>query len=127
MRLEEYPISGYCGLCVFKASFPMTQCPHCMTEIHQDATVCPSCKARKGFGEGGRFDAGYLKARVVFLLLLSVPFILLTLFFGVLYGLFKADTGGITVGLVFAGLSAYTLLRARKDYVESKEPPKWYR
>ena len=127
MRLEKYPISGYCGLCVSKASFPMTQCPHCMTEIHENATVCPSCLARKGYGEGGRFGARYLKARVIFLLLLSVPFILLTLFFGVLYGLFVADADGIIVGLVFAGLSAYTLLRARKDYAESKEPPKWYR
>ena len=105
----------------------MTQCPHCMTEIHKDATVCPSCKARKGYGARGRFEAGFLKARVVFLLLLSVPFILLTLFFGLLYGLFKADAGGITVGLAFAGLSAYTLYRAHKDYIESKEPPKWYR
>jgi len=64
---------------------------------------------------------------VVFLLLLSVPFILLTLLFGVLYGLLVADADGIIVGLVFAGLSAYTLFRARKDYVESREPPKWYR
>ena len=127
MQLEKYPISGYYWLCQFKASFPMTQCPHCMTEIHKDATVCPSCKARKGYGEGGRFNAGYLKARVVFLLVLSVPFILLTLFFGVLYGLLVADADGIIVGLVFAGLSAYTLLRARKDYVETREPPKWYR
>ncbi|WP_162891726.1 zinc ribbon domain-containing protein [Profundibacter amoris] len=105
----------------------MTQCPHCMTEIHDEATVCPSCKARKGYGEGGRFGVGYLKARVVFLLLLSVPFILLTLFFGGLYGLLVADADGIIVGLVFAGLSAYTLFHARKDFVDLKEPPKWYR
>jgi hypothetical protein len=127
MQLEKYPISGYCGLCVFEASFPMTQCPHCMTEIHEDATVCPSCMARKGYGLGGRYGAGYLKARVVFLLLLSVPFVLLALFFGVLFGLLVADVSGIVVGMVFGGLSAYTIFRAHKDFVNLKEPPKWYR
>ena len=105
----------------------MTQCPHCMTEIHEDATVCPSCGARKGYGEGGRHDAGYLKVSAAFLLLLSVPFVLLALFFGVLFGLLAADVSGIIIGMVFAGLSAYTIFHARKDYAESKEPPKWYR
>ena len=83
--------------------------------------------ARRGYGLGGRYGAGYLKARVAFQLLLSVPFVLLALFFGVLFGLLVADISGIVIGLVFAGLSAYTLLRARKNYAESKEPPKWYR
>ena len=105
----------------------MTKCPHCMTKIHDEATVCPSCMARKGYGLGGRHGAGQLKASAVLLLILSIPFVLLALFFGVLLGLLVADVSGIVIGLVFAGLSAYTLFRARKDYAESKEPPKWYR
>jgi hypothetical protein len=98
-----------------------------MTKIHDEATVCPSCMARKGYGLGGRHGAGQLKASAVLLLILSIPFVLLALFFGVLLGLLVADVSGIVIGMVFAGLSAYTLLRARKDYVESREPPKWYR
>lgn len=26
----------------------MPQCPHCMSEIHEDATTCPHCGAMKG-------------------------------------------------------------------------------
>lgn len=26
----------------------MAQCPHCMTEIHDDASICPSCGAMRG-------------------------------------------------------------------------------
>ena len=25
------------------------QCPHCMTVVHQDATTCPGCRAKKGY------------------------------------------------------------------------------
>ncbi len=31
----------------------MTQCPHCMTKIHEEARVCPSCGAKKGVAGPG--------------------------------------------------------------------------
>ncbi len=40
----------------------MSQCPHCMSEIHEEAHVCAACGAKKGVCRGG-MTRGDLKFR----------------------------------------------------------------
>ena len=57
----------------------MAQCPHCMTDIHDEASVCPSCGAKKGvYGPGWTADDYVGRAKVIaalagFFLLITLP------------------------------------------------------
>ena len=60
----------------------MAQCPHCMTNIHDEASVCPSCGAKKGvYGPGWTADDYVDRAKVIaalagFFLLVGVGFLI---------------------------------------------------
>lgn len=92
----------------------MPQCPHCMTEIPPDATICTGCGARQGAA---------IPKTVIFVGALSLPFILIALNF-----LFRGDFIGVLVMLpliaMFLGLAAvlFFVLRGKKSGGQA-----WYR
>ena len=96
----------------------MPQCPHCMTEVHEDARVCPSCGAKKGV-TGAGFTPRDLKARAA--VVAGVGFLPLVAAIGFLI---NGDTMGFKIvgslALLPFGLAAWIFIAS-----EGKE--KWYR
>lgn len=96
----------------------MTQCPHCMTDVHEDARVCASCGATKGFsGPGVSLREIYTRAALpaivgVFPLLFALG------------RLFKGDMIGFVILTVLAmiplGVAAWIFSASRQE-------EKWWR
>lgn len=54
------------------------QCPHCMTEIHEDASICPACGAMRGVwgrtAESWRRASNFLLGFAAFLTFAGIVF-----------------------------------------------------
>lgn len=96
----------------------MPQCPHCMTEIHEEARVCPSCGAKKGV-LGAGFTGYDLKVRAGVVAAIGLLPLLVGLGF-----LINGDAMGFKIvgslSLLPFGLAAWIFIAS-----EGKE--KWYR
>lgn len=96
----------------------MAQCPHCMTDIHDEASVCPSCGAKKGvYGPGWTAEDYVGRAKVIaalagFFLLVGVGFLI-------------AGQGGIFILIAIVALFVGCL--AVVTLVMSGGKEKWYR
>lgn len=96
----------------------MAQCPHCMTDIHDKASVCPSCGARKGvFGPGWTAEDYVDRAKVIaalagFFLLVGVGFLI-------------AGRGGVFILMAVVAFLVGCL--AIVTLVMSGGKEKWYR
>ena len=96
----------------------MPQCPHCMTEIHEEARVCPSCGAKKGvLGPG--FTGRDLKVRAAIVAVIG----LLPLIAGVGF-LIRGEEIGF---FLLAALSLFPFAIAAGILVASESKEKWFR
>ena len=96
----------------------MPQCPHCMTEIHEEACVCPSCGAKKGVWGAG-FTRRDLEVRAAIVAAIGlVPFAIGLGF------LLKGEAPGF---ILLAGLSLIPFAAAAAILVASTSKEKWYR
>lgn len=96
----------------------MPECPHCMTEIHEEARVCPSCGAKKGvLGPG--FTGRDLKLRAAIVAVIG----LLPLIAGVGF-LIRGEEIGF---FLLAGLSLFPFAIAAGILVASESKEKWFR
>lgn len=96
----------------------MPQCPHCMTEIHEEARVCPSCGAKKGV-LGSGFTGRDLKVRAGIVAVIG----LFPLVVGVGF-LIKGEEIGF---MLLAGLSLVPFAIAAGILVASESKEKWFR
>ncbi|WP_289069374.1 zinc ribbon domain-containing protein [uncultured Aliiroseovarius sp.] len=96
----------------------MPQCPHCMTDVHEDARVCPSCGAKKGL-MGAGFTSRDLKARAA--VVAGVGLLPLVVAIGFLIN-------GDTMGFKIVGsLSLPPFGLAAWIFITSEGKEKWYR
>lgn len=96
----------------------MPQCPHCMTDIHEEARVCPSCGAKKGV-LGAGFTGRDLKARAGIVAAIGL--------LPLLVGLGFLVTGDVIGFMLLAGLAAIPFAIAAGIFVASEGREKWYR
>jgi len=96
----------------------MPQCPHCMTDIHEEARVCPSCGAKKGV-LGAGFTGRVVKARAG--IVAAIGLLPLVVGLGVLV------TGDVIAFMLLAGLAAIPFAIATGIFVASEGREKWYR
>lgn len=96
----------------------MPKCPHCMTEIHSEARVCPSCRAKKGV-LGARLTAHDLKARAAVVAAVGLVPLVVGLGF-----LINGDGIGF---MLLGGLSAIPFTIAAGIFIASEGKEKWYR
>lgn len=96
----------------------MTQCPHCMTEIHEEARVCPSCGAKKGV-LGAGFTGRDLKVRAG--IVAAIGLLPLLVGFG-----FLINGDGIGF-MLLGGLATIPFAIAAVIFVASEGKEKWYR
>lgn len=96
----------------------MPQCPHCMSEIHNEAHSCKSCGAKKGVSRGG-VTSGDLKFRAA--VVACIGLLPLVPAFGFLV---KGDS----IGFMLLGiLSLIPLGIAASIFFMSCRKEKWYR
>ncbi|MEP2784657.1 MAG: hypothetical protein ABJO67_03710 [Pseudoruegeria sp.] len=96
----------------------MPQCPHCMSEIHEEARVCACCGAKKGVSRVG-VTSGDLKFRAAVVADVGVlPLV------GALSFLINGDSIGFML-LGIASLIPFGL--AAVVYLMSDSKEKWYR
>jgi hypothetical protein len=78
----------------------MATCPFCMTPVHDDATVCPGCGARKGYcqSDGQVHDFGRCMLGFVLAIVLVLGLFLINGYMG-LFGLVILGLVLVTQGL----------------------------
>lgn len=102
----------------------MEQCPYCRTEVTSDATVCPRCRAEKGYGRRSNGSVRHepLSLGVVLAIaLISFGAGLAMAYTGVLGLIEDADIWGIIVvgvGALFMGFGIWALF---------PQKPRWFR
>lgn len=103
------------------------QCPHCITEVHPDASTCPACGAARGVW--GRPLESWRRAST-FMLSLAAFFILTGVGFGMLVSSDYATTWFDGV-IAFLFLSPFMLFSGSiglfMRYVIPRMPESWYR
>lgn len=92
--------------------------PHCMTEVHEEARVCPSCGAKKGVLSAG-FTGRDLKVRAGIVAVIG----LLPLLVGFGF-LINGDCIGF---MLLGGLATIPFAIAAVIFVASEGKEKWYR
>lgn len=104
-----------------------SQCPHCMTEIHAEASICPACGAVRGVW--GRSVESWRRASL-FMLRMAAFFIVA----GMVFGTWVASDYSTTWfdGLIgFLLLSPFMLFSGGVGlflrYVIPRMPESWYR
>ena len=97
----------------------MTTCPHCMSEIHPEATTCPGCGAMRGVLAAGWTPDRYRVRAVpifVFAALLALGVIVLRAS--------GSPVGALLLSLPTALVLAFAILTR---FILPSLPEKWYR
>lgn len=96
----------------------MPKCPQCMSEIHDEATVCASCGAKKGVSGAG-LTSGDLKFRAA--VVTGVGLLPLVAAFGFLIN-------GDSIGFMLLGIASLIPFGlAAALFLMSGKKEKWYR
>lgn len=96
----------------------MPQCPHCMSEIHEEAHICASCGAKKGVSRGG-VTSGDMKFRAA--VVAGVGLLPLVVALGFLLN-------GDSIGFILLGIvSLIPFGLAAVVFLMSGSKEKWYR
>jgi len=112
---DKAPSCTKCGAPVIRAlSNNETKCPFCMTIVNINATVCPSCKALRGYTKSGNIVYG--KARTIaFGIILPI-----------LLAIFCSVVGFVASGIWFIGTAILSMVALFSMY-RLKTGPVWYR
>lgn len=96
----------------------MPKCPHCMTEVHEEARVCPSCGATKGFGGPG-ISLREIRVRSALPAIVGV--------FPLLFALGRLFQGDVMGFIILTVLALIPLGVAAWIFSASRQEEKWWR